>query len=133
MDTTTPEYQAAYAATNPDDSPEKRDASAQAILAGQAANAVYWASRGELEQLKAYAAGHGVVTRGDAEEPSTAVGGGTEAPAIEATATDVTDEPASPAAASSTPAAPSPTPDNPVEAVAKLRAQLANAGITPEA
>lgn len=129
-------YDDAYNATDPSLTDEQRADSARAIQNGVAANEVYWNSRSELEALKAQATGHGVVQRGEDETP-TGVGGGTDAPAVEGTATE---EPTTelgtgasvtpPAAASAEPA---PSPDNPNEAIAKLRAQIVASGGTPEA
>lgn len=125
-------YQDAYDATNPDKTDEQRKQSALAIVAGTAANEAYWNSRSELEALKAQADGHGVVVRNEGENPTT-VGGGQTATGgtIEGTATE---EPSTGTGtqSGSAPAA-LPSPDNPTAAVAKLRAQLEAAGMTPEA
>lgn len=144
-------YDEALQATNPADSDEKREKSALALVAGAAANEAYWNSRTELEALKAKAEGHGVIVRGADEEGGspTIVGTGTDTAAgtIEGTAEE---EPPTgigtgsaaegTAPADTTPAETPgssqtlpPTPDNPTEAVAKLRQQLQDAGLTPEA
>lgn len=135
----------AYAATNPNDPEERREAAAQAIMAGAAANAQYWDHRSDLEALRAQAEGHGVIARGPDEEGEspTAVGSGTAATpdaTIEGTATEepptalAPGESATPANASDPASvAPVPSPDNPNEAIARLRQQLQDAGINPEA
>ena len=121
-------FEDAYNATNPADSEEVRKNSANMLLLGARANEVYWNSRPELEALKAQAEGHGVIVRGadDEEGEPTAVGTGT-APAIDSTATEEPTTgigPGEGATAEGTP---------PAESDAeRLRAQLRNAGITPE-
>lgn len=118
-------YDDAYAQTNPDAPEEQRDQAAKSIVAGTAASEAYWASRGTLEALQARADGHGVVVRNTGEEGSTA-------PAIEGTAVE---EDNALASGNTVPPEPhlAPAPDNSVEAVAKLREQLRQNNITPEA
>lgn len=120
-----PTYEEAFNATNPDAPEDQRDEAARRILAGAAANEAYWNSRTELEALRARAEGHGVIVRGsNTQEGSPTVVGADTLPAIESTAVE---EPN--AAPTATPA---PSPDNETEAVARLRKQLQDAGITPE-
>lgn len=119
-------YEEAFAATNPDpkayglpedastdDVEKRRNDAATNIMAGVAANDAYWDSRSRLEALEAQAQGHGSAPPPPTEDKPPA---GT----IDATAEEErTQLP--------------PSPDNPTEAVAKLRAQLEAAGIHPEA
>ena len=104
-------YADAYEQTNPNETDEQRDANAKAIVAGVAANDVYWNHADPLDALKAAHDGHGVVTRGsDDADPN--------AGAIEGTAVDEG-------------ALPETT--NKDATIAALRKQLADAGQTPEA
>ena len=121
-------YDEAYAATNPDHSDEQRQQSALALIAGTAANEAYWNSRGELEALKAQAEGHGIVVAPGDTPPTDSVSQTESGGAIEGTSVDESTEPAQSDTGKSLP-----SPDNPVEAVAKLRAQLQSAGLEPEA
>lgn len=132
-------YDEAYALTNPADDDATRDKAAIAIQAGTAANEVYWNHTDSLTALKAQAAGHGQVIPAESESDPSAVSGGADSPAIgdgkpteEETVTDaevVSEDPA--------PAEPSgPVVDanaNPTAAVAALRKQLQDAGLTPSA
>jgi hypothetical protein len=127
-------------------SDSEKEISAAALVAGALANEVYWSSRGMLEYLKAKSEGHGIIARGEAAPPAAGLDTGTPAAAADVTATDtgaigtgniVTDAeivpPApEPGAAAAAPTAAAPSPDNPMAAVAALRAQLTAAGITPE-
>lgn len=130
-------YEDAFNATNPSQTDEQRDQSARSIMAGVAANDAYWNSRSDLEALKARAEGHGIVVRGPDEGEESPTVSGTETGTVEGTATD---EPATalgsgesaPGGGGFAPTVP-PSPDNPTEAVAKLRAQVAELGGTPEA
>lgn len=141
-------FEEALAATDPNlDDTDKgpdgltaRGRSAQAIMNGVRANEVYWDHRPDLEALRARVEGHGVVQRGGESEDAnpTQVGPGAnpnlapqDNPAIEGTATE---EP-TPAVPAATPAAPAPvpSPDNPNDAIARLRAQVETLGGTPEA
>ena len=134
-------FDEAYAATDPSLSEDQRKASAEAIQNGVAANEVYWNHRDRLEALEAQATGHSIVSRGSDETP-TEVGSGTASgEVIDATAEEepatalgtgasaTADGGASPA--SGTP--PVPSPDNPNDAIAKLRAQVQSLGGSPEA
>lgn len=117
-------YNDAYAATNPDNSEDQRKESALAIVAGTAANDAYWNSRSELEALRAQAEGHGEVVRDASSNPPTVAAGPTDAGGtIEGTAVE---EP--PTAIGGQPAEP-----NDSDTVAKLRKQLQDAGINPDA
>lgn len=130
---TDPAYDTAYTATNPADSDEARHTAAVAILQGQAANAIYWSHRGRLEQLEAAASGHGEVVRAD-RDPAQPVET-TDATAISGGDGGTTDPPgteAEPVHDAEVVPEPNPSPDNPNAAIAALRAQLVNAGITPE-
>lgn len=126
-------YNDAYEQTNPDATDEQRKQAALAIVAGTAANDAYWNSRSELEALRAQAEGHGVVEREsvqsgtvESDPPTGSVDPTESGGVIEGTSTDAsTETPASSGALSA--------PDNPTEAVAKLRAQLQREGINPEA
>ena len=140
-------FKEAYDQTNPSNTEEQRNQAAINIMAGVAANDSYWNSRSELEALKAQAAGHGAVAIDLSGEAGPTVGAGTGATPIEGSATeeaapsdastDTTEAPATAAAsappASIAPPSTPPSPDNPTEAVAKLRAQLTAAGINPDA
>lgn len=134
-------YEEAYAATDPSAPEEQRKNSANAILLGMRANQVYWDSRPELEALRAQAEGHGLVVRGDEESP-TEVGTSTDPNVIEGTATEEpvtgieTGATATEPGEGTPPAAtPTETPQGTSEAdrAERLRAQLRNAGIEPEA
>lgn len=116
-------YDEAYAATNPADPPEARELAAERLMLGTLANDVYWQSRGHLEHLQALADGHGVVYRG-ADPP---VAG------VDFHDSVAVDEPAPVAQVAAPESPPAAGTANAVEAVAKLRAQLAAAGIQPEA
>lgn len=135
MSLTAPSAQEAYNATNPDptayglppDAPtedvqKRREEAAQNLLAGAAANAAYWNSRTELEALRAQSEGHGQIVPPPDHPDNTA-----PVADVEGTAVDEV-PPAEPAKQ-----VPSGTPDNPAEAVAKLRAQVEAAGLTPDA
>lgn len=137
-------YDQAYEATNPSQTEAQREQAALALIAGTAANEAYWDSRGELEALKAKAAGHGqVVPPPDAAAvetgpPTTGVSPTENGGFIDSTSVDATTEQhALPAESPDKPppadAQSLPSPDNPTEAVAKLRKQLSDAGIQPEA
>lgn len=110
-------YQQAYDQTDPDAEDAARARSAQVLMQGAHANAVYWNSRSELEALRAEHDGHGLVRRA-VEEP-------TRPDAIDATATEDTLSMVPPPDTG-----PEPTTDH---AVARLRAQLVDAGLEPEA
>lgn len=135
-------YDDAYKATNPADSDDARKAAANAIVLGQAANDVYWDHRPELEALKAQAEGHGVVVRGPDEEgetPTQVASGTGSGPAIDSTATEEpptaleTGVSVTPSAGTAPGGEPVPSPDNPNESISRLRQQLRDAGISPEA
>lgn len=128
-------YDEAYANTNPALPPETRDKSALAIMAGIAANDIYWQHTDTITALKARAQGAGQVitdhTKPDETDNTDAIEG-----------TEVTDVPALPAEhhASTVPTpstAPSPqanlASNNPQQAIAVLRKQLEDAGVTPDA
>lgn len=149
-------YEEAFAATNPDkaaypgltadssddDLQKRRDQAARNLMAGVAANDAYWNSRSELEALKAKAAGHGTVVNGDHPDGiDTAAVSGSDSATIEGTATEEdtarieaatgrTEETPEPGVTDATVV---PSPDNPNEAIAKLREQLRNAGQEPVA
>jgi hypothetical protein len=101
----------AWAATDPSHDDDARKASAQAIMAGVAANDAYYNSRGELEQIIAAAKGGQVVTHESLNPPA-----GSVPPAVEGTAEEEQAELSGGAA----------TED-------KLRAQIKALGGTPEA
>jgi hypothetical protein len=137
------EYKEAFEATNPDpsaygippDDPNRderlakaRETAALNLLAGTVANETYFNSRTELEALAAKAQGHGgigvppdQVTDATVVEGSEPAG---ELPANTETGTEVVPTGSGEVA---------PTPENPVEAVAKLRAQLEANNLKPEA
>lgn len=118
---------------DPSLSAEAKEAGALALMLGSAANDVYWAGRSELEQLKAQALGHGIVQRGGTDETPTRVEGIPTAGVIEGKATNTLAEPAAPVLPPPPVVAPAAAPDNPAAAIALLRKQLTDAGITPEA
>lgn len=113
-----------------------RKQSAQRIVDGVAANEVYWNHRSDLDALRAQADGHGVVQRGSDNpegEPPASVSTTASGPVIESTATE---EPATALSAGENATGSGgvvPSPDNPNDAIAKLRQQLTDAGITPGA
>lgn len=147
-------YDAAFAATsdnpadypgvdpnNPDSLKQRRDSAAQAIMAGVAANDQYWNSRSELEALQARADGHGQVVNPNADESpapladaeATAVDEPTPTGALNAGTGDTTTTATGTDATANAPEADTAGADTGNEAdLDKLRAQLRNAGITPE-
>lgn len=136
-------YDEAYALTNPADDDATRQKAAVAIQAGTAANEVYWNHTDDLTALKAAAAGHGQVIPAESEADPSAVSGGAASPAIgdgktateEETVTDAEVVPeGEPASAEPEPSGPVVDANaNPTAAVAALRKQLQDAGLTPSA
>lgn len=104
-----------------------RQRQAEGIVAGVAANDIYWSHSDLLTQLRAIAAGHGQVHSEEAGNLVNQSG----LPAAGQTTTQTQQPPAGQLA----PASSGGTPEvvNATESVAKLRQQLADAGITPEA
>lgn len=113
-------YDEALQHTNPSDTEEQRDVSAKAIVAGVAANDIYWSHTDPLTALRARHEGHGEVVSdyADVRPPVD----------IESTAVDEGEQRRQLA---ESPHESSPT--NPGAAIATLRKQLQDAGINPEA
>lgn len=122
-------YDDAYANTNPEAAPEARDAAAKAIMAGVAANDIYWNHVDPLTALKAKVAGHGAVTT-ERGESASLPSADAEATAIESGETDTAGDGSEDG---QVPPAVDPSPQNPNAAIAALRKQLTDAGINPEA
>lgn len=124
-------YDEAYSNTNPDATPEARDAAAKAIQAGVAANDVYWGHVDPLTALRAQNIdGHGKVVTAHAETAGLPAADA-EATAVDQSADPMAGLPHGDPAASPPPVDPSP--QNPNAAIAALRKQLTDAGINPEA
>lgn len=108
--------------------PSPRDQAAQRLQEGVLANEIYWSHRSDLDALRAKAEGHGQLSNPDLirghDEQVAAPESKTDT--IEGTATE---EPATEITAP----APVPSPDNPNDAIAKLRQQLRDRGVEPEA
>lgn len=121
---------ASYPGLGPNPSEEalnaRRESAAQAIMQGIAANDQYWDSRSNLEALQARADGHGVVTPPESS-PAAAD--------AEATAVDTPEPAGHLQAGEATEPTDAEVVENPADgdALTKLRAQLRNAGINPEA
>lgn len=136
--------QQAWDATDPNLTDTEREQGAQAIIAGVAANDAYWASRPELERLKELAKGEQVPPPHGSQEPVPTVSGTSTDHVIDGTSEDETDtkqvgsgEPTeavvAAAEAPATPVAPPPAANPPEDVSERLRDQLRNAGMTPEA
>lgn len=113
---------------------QARATAAQKLIDGTTANDVYWNSRGQLEQLLARVQGHGQVSSVYADESTSPTAAVSPTADAEATAAE---EPQTTAPAvgpgESTPSTPVPLPDNPADAIARLRRQVEESGGTPVA
>lgn len=132
--------------TDPNAQESEREASARALQAGVAASEIYWNHTDPLTALKALHEGHTQPGQIEAQQPTAdAVGTAVEEPAIGPDGTPVAPQvPAStgtdiPAGTTADPNVsvsgvhPDPSPQNPNEAIARLRQQLTDAGLNPEA
>jgi hypothetical protein len=118
--------QQAWDATDPSQSPEQREAAAKGVLQSVAANDAYWASRSELERLKALALGEQVVAHADINPGNPTAG---EVPTADADGTVVEGSEQNSIGAASD----GESTDTDNMAADKLRKQLTDAGMTPEA
>lgn len=119
--------QQAWDATDPSQSPEQRETAAKSVLASVAANDAYWESRPELERLKALAAGGQVVAHADLNPDGPTVG------EVRTADADGTVVPGSERTSIGAAAGGANTDTDSDVAADKLRKQLTDAGLKPEA
>lgn len=123
----------AWNATDPSMSDEDRQAAAERMIAGVNANDAYLASRGEIERLTALSKGEQIVTHAELNQDQGEVPTGSDTQTVEGTAEELPQLPEAATTGGESAASGSPDPDNHSAAVAALRQQLTDAGITPNA
>lgn len=123
----------AWAATDPSMSDDDRQAAAERMIAGVTANDAYLASRGEIERLTALSRGEQIVAHSDLNRDQGEIPTGEDTQTVDGTAEELPSLPEGATTDEASAESGSPNPDNETQAVATLRQQLQDAGITPNA